>query len=261
MRLSCAFFIGIALLSSGCSTATVMGISGGDWVPLGTREEVHDALGTPAKVEVSEGKSFEEFQVRGGCDQVVLGCRAPAFHPLEEFHVQGWGNLQLIEVKDIGSMPARGWNLIVVAKIENVLHFRFFDENCATVIDTNETRLASKGRSIADLRNQLETLWPPHKMSEEDKHRVIAAVASIVGTKPFGSFELAVGNVKTYGLIEIGTLPTEGESRKHRIIPGQMLGFEFDHLGKVKKVFLDGEFLLSPMQSADPTVPQTMLNK
>jgi hypothetical protein len=260
MRLSCAYFIGITLLSSGCSTATVMGVSGGNWVPLGTREEIHDALGTPAKVEVAEGKSFEEFQVRGGCDQIVLGCRLPAFQPLDELHIWGWGDLELIAVKDVGSIPAKGRNLIVVASIEKVLHFRIFDEDGKTIVDTDETRLMSKGRSIADLKNHLESMWPPHKLNEEEKHRIIGEVVSIVGRNPLGSFELAVGNVKTYGLIQIGTLPDEPKDVKHRVLPGQILRFDFDHLGKVKKVYLDGEFLLSPTPNSNPTVPMTSVN-
>jgi hypothetical protein len=255
MRLCCAFIIGISLLSGGCSTATVMGISGGDWVPLGVREEVHDALGTPIKVDIAEGKSFEEFQVRNGCDQIVMGCRIPAFQPLEEFHIRGWGDLKLVAVKDIGSIPDECRNTIVVANIENVLYFRVFDEDGKTVVDTNETRLTSKARPIGDLRNHLENLWPPRKLSQEEKHRIIAAVANIVGPTPLGSFELGVGNVMTYGLIQIGTPPEGAKAFKQRVLPGQILRFEFDHLGRVKNVFVDGEFLFSTIPTLDPTSP------
>jgi len=262
MRLWSVLFIGIAFLSTGCSTTSVMGISGGDWVPLSTRDQVHEALGLPAKVDVAEGKSFEEFQVRGGCEQVVFGCRMPAFQPLEEFHIQGWCDLQLVSVNDIGSMPAKARSQMVVANINNALHFRICDENGNAVVDTDEAKLASKARSIGDLKNQLENLWTPHKLSEEEKHRIIAAVVSIVGRNPLGSFELAVGNVKTYGLVQIGTLPDGPKAIKSRVLPGQTLRFEFDHLGNVRKVYADGELLLSVTKYSDaPLAFPTAINQ
>ncbi len=243
------------MLSSGCATPMIMGLSGGDWVPLATREQVHNALGTPTKVDIAEGRSFEEFPVRNGCDQIVMGCHVSAFQPLEDFHIKGWSDLQLIAVDNIGSMPDKGRNRIVVANIHDVLHFRIFDEEGNTVVDTDEKKLSSKARLISDLKAQLENLWPPRKLSEEEKHRIIAAVVSIVGRFPLGSFEVGVGTVKTYGLVQIGTLPTVSDQNKQRVLPGQILRFEFDHLGNARKVFADGELLFSIAPQADPLAP------
>jgi hypothetical protein len=252
MRLCYLLFIGIALMSSGCATPTVMGVSGEDWVPLGTREQVHDALGTPTKIEIGDGNAYEEFQIRGGCDQIVMGSRVPAFQPLPEFHIRGWGELQLIKVDDVGSIPAKGNNSIVVASINNALYFRIFDDAGRTIADTDESKLVSKSRLIAQLKKQLESAWPPRRLSVEEKHRIIAAVVSIVGRYPQGSFEVGVGTVKAYGLVQIATLPTVPDQNRQRVVPGQTLRFDFDHLGNVRKVFADGELLFSLASKPDP---------
>lgn len=71
-------------------------------------------------------------------------------------------------------------NLIIVAAVKNVLHFRIFDAIGTPVVETEEKRLTEQAGQIADLRQQLESLWPPHEMTTSDKRRVIRAVASIV---------------------------------------------------------------------------------
>jgi hypothetical protein len=255
MRRSCALLVGVAILSGGCSAVpTVMGISGSDWVPLKTREQVHNAFGTPLRTATLDGIPFEEFRVRSGCDQNVLGSRVPAFQPLEEFHIRGWSDLQIVAVKDVGSITPRGNNLIVVAGINNVLHFRIFDEVGNTVVDTDETKLPTKSRTIVDLKGYLENLWPPQTLKAEEKNRVIMAVVSIVGHNPLGSFELGVGSMESYGLVHIGTLPTERDPRRIRVLPGQTIRFDYDESGKVAKVYLDGEFIssLTKNPSTDP---------
>ena len=50
---------------------------------------------------------------------------------------------------------------------------------------TDAKRLAKQARQIEDLRNELESLWPPHELTRSEKVRVIAAVKSIVDhTRP-----------------------------------------------------------------------------
>jgi hypothetical protein len=253
MRLRFAIFIGTAFLCGGCTTVpTVMGFSGRDSVPLNTREQVHDALGTPISTRIAGDIQYEEFQVRNGCDQIILGYRVPAFQPLEEFHIWGKGELRLISVKDYSCIPTCGKNLIVVAAIENVLYFRLFDDSGNMVVDIDERKLRAKTGPIAELKKQLENLWPPHKLAEEEKDRVISAVASILGRIPLGSFEIGVANVKYYGpMMNSINLPSETNVNRQRVFRGQILCFEYDKSGKVANVYLDGELVLSATKNSD----------
>jgi hypothetical protein len=256
MRLSCGLLVGVALLANGCwygsSSPSVVAISGRDSVRLGNREQVHDALGPPISAGIADGTQFEEFQLRGGFDQVFLGFRERAFHPLEEFHVRGWGNLRLIEAINISDIPSKGENQVVVAGVGNVLHFRIFDQDGNAVIDTDETKLPSQVERISDLKNQLTNLWPPHKLTERDKIRVIAGVATIVGQIPLGSFELGQTWVGATMLTKSVFLPDEKD--RHRVFPGQILRFDYDQAGEVTKVYVNGKLLLSA-HNAQHTTP------
>ena len=87
-------------------------------------------------------------------------------------------------VKDVSSVPTKGEDLVIVAAVNNVLHFRIFDGDGKVVVDTDEQRLPDQARQIEDLRKQLESLWPPHELTRSDKDRVTTAVTSIVGYPP-----------------------------------------------------------------------------
>jgi hypothetical protein len=84
-------------------------------------------------------------------------------------------------VNDVSRVPASGKRLIIVAVVDQVLHFRIFDGEGKMVVDTDANRLSELERPIEALRKQLESLWPPHKLTVDEKVWVIAAVTSIVG--------------------------------------------------------------------------------
>ena len=84
-------------------------------------------------------------------------------------------------LNDVSGIPSEGKNLIFVATVNNVLHFRIFDGDGKVVVDTDEKRLTEQARQIEDLRKQLKSLWPPHELTTSDKGRVFTAVTSIVG--------------------------------------------------------------------------------
>jgi hypothetical protein len=86
--------------------------------------------------------------------------------------------------EDISGIPTLGKNLIIVAPVEQVLHFRIFDLNGKLVVDADEKRLTDRVRQIADLRMQLASLWPPHELAGNDKAGIINAVTSIIGLAP-----------------------------------------------------------------------------
>ena len=91
-------------------------------------------------------------------------------------------DLRLISsLSDVSGIPRSGTNLIIVAAVDNVLHFRSFDGDGKVVVDMDETRLTTQAGLIEDLKGQLDSLWPPHELNSSEKDRVIAAVTSIVG--------------------------------------------------------------------------------
>jgi multidrug efflux pump subunit AcrB len=90
-------------------------------------------------------------------------------------------DLQLLHsVDDAGEIATSGKRLMVVAVIDRVIHIRIFDGEGKQIVDTNERRLSEKTRDIEELRDQLRRLWPPRKLSENEKHRVMHTVNSIV---------------------------------------------------------------------------------
>jgi hypothetical protein len=84
-------------------------------------------------------------------------------------------------VNDVSDMPTDGKNLIIVADVQNVLHFRIFDADGKRVVDTDENQLPDKAPQIAELKSLLSDLWGVPPLSQSDKDRVITAVTSIVG--------------------------------------------------------------------------------
>ena len=96
--------------------------------------------------------------------------------------VRCWGcDVQLMSsTKDVRDIPKVGRDLIVVALVEAVLHFRAFDGDGNKIVDTDEKRLTAKAVQTEQFKQQLKRLWPPHELIASDKVRLIAAFASIV---------------------------------------------------------------------------------
>jgi hypothetical protein len=84
-------------------------------------------------------------------------------------------------VNDVSDMSTDGKNLIIVASVQNVLHFRIFDADGNMVVDTDEKSLTDKVQQIEVLKRQLKSLWPPHELTRSEKDRLITTVTSIVG--------------------------------------------------------------------------------
>ena len=91
-------------------------------------------------------------------------------------------------VNDVNVIPTEGKNLIIVATVNRVLHFRIFDGDGKEVVHTDENRLKEEkpqiGQQIEELRKRLENLWPPHQLTSDDKVGVITTVTSIVCYTP-----------------------------------------------------------------------------
>ena len=82
---------------------------------------------------------------------------------------------------DVNDIPASGRDLVIVADVNGILHFRIFNADGKVVVNSDATSLTTKSGPIADLKKQLESLRPPHELTRPEKDKVIAAVTSIVG--------------------------------------------------------------------------------
>ena len=56
----------------------------------------------------------------------------------------------LPSVNDVAGIPAEGKDMILVAAVENVLHFRVFDSDGKIDVDTDETKLTKQARQVDD---------------------------------------------------------------------------------------------------------------
>jgi hypothetical protein len=89
--------------------------------------------------------------------------------------------LQLMSaVNAVTDIPATGKNQLIVASVNRALYFRIFDSNGTTIVDKGEKDLPGRVQEIDELKTKLTSLWPPHKLTDDEKSQVIAAVTSIV---------------------------------------------------------------------------------
>ena len=100
----------------------------------------------------------------------------------------------LSSANDINGMPREGKNLIVVAAVRDRLHVRIFDAQGKIVVDTPLQNLTGKLPEIEALKHQLETWWPPHELTANEKRRLIAQVTSIVWPRRFSSWAFSPRN-------------------------------------------------------------------
>jgi CRISPR-associated protein Cas8a1/Csx13 len=94
---------------------------------------------------------------------------------------EGYDLRLMSSVNDVSGIPTAGNRLIIAAVVDQVLHFRIFNDDGKMVVDTDEKSLTKQAQPIEDLRKQLESLWPPHELTDSEEDRVIATVTSIVG--------------------------------------------------------------------------------
>ena len=83
-------------------------------------------------------------------------------------------------LNDVGGIPTEGNNLLIVADVRGVLHFRAFGGDGGMDLDTDETKLPGVAAQIEDLRKQLGALWPPHGLTQAEEQGVIDDVERII---------------------------------------------------------------------------------
>jgi multidrug efflux pump len=118
-------------------------------------------------------------------------------------------------VSDAKEIPKQGKNRVVVARINDVLHFRIFDGVGATVVDTDERRLPDQAFLIEDLKKQLGKLGRPAQPAALATNQIAASVALITGYVPPSRFDqLYLSNYTVIQLKdELARLPGISEVR------------------------------------------------
>jgi hypothetical protein len=105
--------------------------------------------------------------------------------PLGKRLMSLWSDLKRILSISLGK------NLITVIDVNNVLHFRVFDGDGKTVVQTDEKKLEARHvsapnlnemtRQLDQIKRQLKALWPPHNLTAIEKRKIIALVRAIIG--------------------------------------------------------------------------------
>jgi RNA polymerase sigma factor (sigma-70 family) len=107
-----------------------------------------------------------------------------------------FGELRLMPaVKDVGGIPTAGKNLVIVADVDHVLHFRIFDRAGKMVADTDEKKPTAQRMWVEFLRQQVAKWWPPHELTRSQKQQIITAVKSIDGPPPMEELRRAHGRI------------------------------------------------------------------
>jgi hypothetical protein len=83
--------------------------------------------------------------------------------------------LQLLHaLHDDRDITTVGKDLWVAAHVNNVLHFRIFDEAGKKIVDTDQEHVERRTRApLRRLRDELTNLWPPHENTEADYFKIL----------------------------------------------------------------------------------------
>jgi multidrug efflux pump subunit AcrA (membrane-fusion protein) len=93
-------------------------------------------------------------------------------------------DLMLVPALDgTNQIPKTGKNLIVVAAVKNLLHFRLFGADGGAV-DTDEKKLPEQAQALGALKQHLREMWPPHELTASEKDEILTAVVALVGPLP-----------------------------------------------------------------------------
>ena len=102
--------------------------------------------------------------------------------------------LQVLFTGDLNALPAAGENLVIVANVRHIFHFRIFDPDGKVIVDTDENaRINQPGElnrtaAIAKLLNDVHALKPPPNLvTEAAKNQIIADVSSVFGSVDDGT--------------------------------------------------------------------------
>ncbi len=106
-------------------------------------------------------------------------------------------DLKLVSsAKTTSELPENGRSKIVVAEIDDIIHFRIFDRNAQMILETDEKKLTEQAKQAKDaqkgghlpqgfqvLRKQLTPLWSASEVEDAKKPAIVGQIKSILGTE------------------------------------------------------------------------------
>ena len=135
----------------------------------------------------------------------------------------------LAPVLAVGNLPATGTDLLVVAEVNKVLHFRAFDVHGQIFLDIDETVLLTQAPQTVTLRALIKPLEPPHTLTNQEKGQVIASVTALAyHTPPLGLASVVNGVeiVLTSEALDLADprfeVPVNSQPTTQRLIPWGM---------------------------------------
>jgi hypothetical protein len=131
----------------------------------------------PDDFPFESAEAIHDAPIEGG----ILNTSLPQGDAIAWKAASGPDLLLMPAVEDVSRIPISSRKLVIVARLKDALHFRVFDAEGKMAVDKAEAGLAAQAGPIAELKTQLQGLWPPHQLAGSEKDEVITKVASIVG--------------------------------------------------------------------------------
>ena len=130
-------------------------------------------------------------------------------------------------MNDASGLPREGKNLIVVAQVNKVLHFRSFDSRRQD--GRGRRREGSAGKSRANRgasAGNWRAYWPPHELSGDERSRLTPVAESVVGSTRMSVWRVVGMLLKAnlwevlaiIGVVQIFLLPVIAASMRVRTI-------------------------------------------
>jgi hypothetical protein len=133
---------------------------------------------------LSNQYALEEVAGRKGYDKLFQSHNFQVPKPDTQIY-DGKGLTLLPTLNDVNGMPQTGRNLVVIAEVNQALHFRIFDSDGTKAVDTNEASLMGKGQEIGELKELLKRSWPPKALEGPEKDRLFKRATALVGYNGF----------------------------------------------------------------------------
>lgn len=97
----------------------------------------------------------------------VIGTSPPGF------------DLRLMVAASVDDLPESGQSIVVIAKIDSLLHFRIFAGQGERIVDVDETELSEFQNELDHLKSILPSLWDRRAFPEATKTDLLKTVVSI----------------------------------------------------------------------------------
>ena len=88
-------------------------------------------------------------------------------------------DLNLISVENVTQLPQTGEDVVVIADVNNRLHFRIFDSEGKIILNDGESELPQFQNEIDQVRKDLGDLWNQPELSDENKADILKTITPI----------------------------------------------------------------------------------